>query len=94
MANVSWSVPGTSDNWNITTNWTGLPVGESYPGQSIADDVTIGGSGIAISAYVVTFDVTSATVGSITIEGGFFDKNLTTLRMTAGNTLNIQAVTR
>ena len=30
MANVDWSIPGTSGNWNSATNWTGL-VGESYP---------------------------------------------------------------
>ena len=43
MAKVSWSVPGTSGNWNSPSNWTGLPVSEGYPGDDIlgADDVTI-----------------------------------------------------
>ena len=68
MANVDWTDPGTSDNWSSATNWTGL-VGESYPGQfaAVADIVTIGASN---SAYVVTFNVPTATIGSLAIEGG------------------------
>ena len=49
--------------------------------------MTIGASN---SAYVVTFDVPSATISSLTIEGGNGPNHLTTLRMTAGNALNIQ----
>ena len=49
--------------------------------------MTIGGSN---SAYVVTFNVPSATISSLTIEGGNGANHVTTLRMTAGNTLNIQ----
>jgi hypothetical protein len=92
MANVSWRVPGTSDDWSILANWTEL-VGESYPGQfaGAADNVTIGASNSAF--VVVTFDVPSgvpsATIGSLTIEGGNGGSQVTTLRMTAGNTLNI-----
>ena len=88
MPNVSWRVPGTSGNWNSATNWTGL-VGESFPGQvgSAGDIVTIGGTN---GAYIVTFDVLSATIGSFTIEGGNGASQVTTLRMTAGDTLNIQ----
>ena len=61
----------------------------AYPGQLLpsADIVTIGGSN---SAYVVTFDVPSATLSSLTIEGGNGANHVTTLRMTAGDTLNIQ----
>ena len=88
MPNVSWRVPGTSGNWNSATNWTGL-VGESFPGQvgSAGDIVTIGGTN---GAYIVTFNVLSATIGSFTIEGGNGASQVTTLRMTAGDTLNIQ----
>jgi hypothetical protein len=78
MANVSWSVPGSSGNWDSTTNWTGL-IGESFPGQDGAagDCVTIGASN---STYVVTFDVSSATISSLTIEGGNGGSQVTTLR--------------
>ncbi len=88
MPNVSWTSPGTSGNWSSTANWTGL-VGESYPGQlAVAGDlVTIGGTN---SSYVVTFDVSSATISSLDIEGGNSGSQATTLRMTAGDTLNIQ----
>ena len=88
MPNVSWTDPGTSDVWSSATNWTGL-VGESYPGQFAAsgDIVTIAASN---SAYVVTFDVSNATISSLTIEGGNGASQVTTLRMTAGDTLNIQ----
>ena len=89
MANATWRDPGTSGDWSSTTNWTGLTGGALYPGQSpIAGDlVTIGGTN---SAYVVTFDVPSATISSLTIDGGNGPNHLTTLRMTAGNVLNIQ----
>jgi hypothetical protein len=88
MANVSWSNPGTSGNWDSTTNWTGL-VGETYPGQFAAtgDMVTIEASN---SAYVVTFNVMSATISSLSIQGGNGASQVTTLRMTSGDTLNIQ----
>ena len=89
MPNVSWLIPGTKGNWDNATNWTGL-VGESYPGQNAADNVTIGASN---SAYVVTFNlpsgVPSATISSLTIEGGNGGSQVTTLRMTADKTLNI-----
>ena len=88
MPDVSWSDPGISSNWSVATNWTGLLVGTSYPGQiAVGDLVTIGASN---TAYVVTFDVPSATISSLTIEGGNGGNHFTTLRMTAGNTLNIQ----
>ena len=87
MPNVSWSDPGTSGNWNSATNWTGLAGGTIFPGQVVADTVTIGSSN---SAFVVTFDVLSATLSSLTIEGGNGGSQVTTLRMTAGDTLNIQ----
>ena len=67
MANVSWSNPGTSGDWSSTTHWAGLTGGESYPGSSLGDSVTIGGSN---STYVVTFDVSTATISSLDIEGG------------------------
>ena len=88
MASVSWSNPGTSGNWDSTTNWTGL-VGETYPGQfaATADIVTVGATN---SAYVVTFNVASATISSLTIQGGNGASQVTTLRMTAGDTLTIQ----
>jgi collagen type I/II/III/V/XI/XXIV/XXVII alpha len=88
MPNVDWTDPGTAGNWSSATNWTGL-VGESYPGQvaAIGDMVTVGA---ANGAYVVTFDVPTATLSSLAIEGGNGGSQVTTLRMTAGNTLNIQ----
>jgi hypothetical protein len=88
MPNVDWTDPGSSDNWSVTTNWAGL-VGEAYPGQFAAagDIVTIGASN---SAYVVTFDVPSATISSLTIEGGNGTPHDTILQMTADNTLIIQ----
>ena len=49
--------------------------------------VTIGGSN---NAYVVTFNVPSASLGSLTIEGGNGTPHPTILRMTAGDTLDIQ----
>jgi hypothetical protein len=69
MPNVSWSDPGTSGVWSDTLNWSGLTGGESYPGQlpAASDLVTISGTK---SVYVVTFDVPSATISSLTIEGG------------------------
>jgi hypothetical protein len=88
MPNVSWSVPGISANWNGATNWTGLLVGTSYPGQTaVGDIVTIGASN---TTYVVTFNVPTATISSLTIEGGNGANHFTTLRMTAGSTLDIQ----
>ena len=88
MPNVDWTDPGTTGDWSSTTNWTGL-VGASYPGQIAAtgDIVTIGASN---SAYVVTFNVPSATISSLTIEGGNGTPHETILRMTAGDTLIIQ----
>ena len=88
MPNVDWTDPGSSDNWSVTTSWTGL-VGASYPGQfaASADIVTIGASN---SAYVVTFNVPSATISSLTIEGGNGTPHDTILQMTADNTLIIQ----
>ncbi len=89
MASVDWTDPGTSGDWNSApANWMGL-VGESYPGQfaASADIVTIGSSN---SAYVVTLNVPSATISSLTIEGGNGTPHATILRMTAGDTLNIQ----
>jgi hypothetical protein len=86
MANVSWSNPGTSGDWSSTTHWAGLTGGESYPGSSLGDSVTIGGSN---STYVVTFDVSTATISSLDIEGGNGSNHFTTLQMTAGATLNI-----
>ena len=54
MASVSWTNPGNSGNWSITTNWTGL-VAESYPGETaaFADTVTIGGTN---SAYITGYE--------------------------------------
>ena len=88
MPNVDWTNPGTDGVWSLSTNWTGL-VGESYPGQfaSAADNVTIGASN---SAFVVTFNVPSATLSSLTIEGGNGGSHETILRMTADSTLIIQ----
>jgi len=86
MPNVDWSDPGTSGNWDSATNWTGLAGGTSYPGQVVADTVTIGSSN---GAFVVTFDVLSATLNSLTVEGGNGGSHETILRMTAGDTLNI-----
>ena len=88
MANTNWRDPGTSGDWSITTNWSGLTGGALYPGQSpIAGDlVTIGGTN---RAYIVTFDVPSATLSSLTIDGGNGPNHVTTLRMTAGNVLNV-----
>ncbi len=95
MANVSWSVPGTSGNWDstTTTNWTGLAVGESYPGQAgFPDAVTIGTNiSLGNSAYTVTFNVLNATVGSLEIDGGIGAANSTTLELQDNNTLTILA---
>ena len=68
MANVSWTDPGTSGDWSGTLHWSGLTGGESYPGQfPVATDlVTIGGTN---GAYVVTFDVSHATISSLTHRG-------------------------
>src|SRR6187399_3218274 len=90
MANTTWRNPGTSGDWSNSTNWLGLTGDALYPGQSpIAPDlVTIGGTN---GAYIVTFDVPSATLSSLTIEGGNGPNHLTTLRMMAGNVLNIQS---
>ena len=85
MANVSWTDPGASDSWSISANWTGLVTG-NYPGQFVADNVTIGASN---SAYIVTFDVPSATLSSLTIVGGNGTPHATILRMTADDTLSI-----
>ena len=85
MTNVSWGNPGTSSGWSTTANWTGLVGGELYPGQSPGDTVTIGGTN---GAYVVTFDVSTATISSLSIEGGNGANHVTTLRM-MGGTLNI-----
>jgi hypothetical protein len=88
MANVDWTNPGTDGDWSVSTNWTGL-VGESYPGQfaATADIVTIGASN---GAFVVTFDVSTATISCLTLEGGNGTNHMTALRMTAGDTLIIQ----
>jgi hypothetical protein len=95
MANVSWSVPGTSGNWDstTTTNWTGLAVGESYPGQAgFPDAVTIGTNiSLGNSAYTVTFNVLNATVGSLEIDGGIGAANSATLELQDNNTLTILA---
>ena len=88
MPNVDWTDPGTSGNWSSTSNWTGLLAGASYPGQTpVGDLVTIGASN---SAFVVTFNVPSATISSLTVEGGNGTNHATILRMTAGSSLNIQ----
>jgi hypothetical protein len=92
MATVSWSTPGNSGNWDTTSNWSGLLGGESYPGQSgfLPDAVTIGANiSLGNSAYTVTFNVLSATIGSLEIDGGIGASNSTTLEMHAGNTLTI-----
>jgi Hint domain len=91
MATVTWSVPGNSGNWDTTTNWSGLPFFENYPGQSgLPDAVTIGANiSLGNSAYTVTFNVLSATIGSLEIDGGIGASNSTTLEMQAGNTLTI-----
>ena len=92
MANVSWSVPGTSGNWNSTTNWKGLPGRESYPGQKAlrADKVTIGANtSLGNSAYTVSFNVPEATVGSLEIDGGIGAANSTTLELQGDDILNI-----
>ena len=88
MANVSWSKPGTSGDWDASTNWTGLPPGASYPGQiAISSDlVTLDGSN---GPYTVTFNVPDATIGDLTVVGGNGKNSATTLQMTAGNTLTI-----
>src|SRR6476469_7832594 len=86
MPNVSWTAPGVSSNWSRATNWTGLLADTNYPGQVVGDLVTIGASN---TDYVVLFDVPVATLDSLTIEGGNGANHVTTLRMTAGNTLNI-----
>ncbi len=87
MANVDWADPGTSGDWDTTANWTGLPIIEDYPGEvGATDSVTIGSTN---SAYIVTFNVLSATISSLTIEGGGGTNHSTTLQMTAGDTLNI-----
>jgi hypothetical protein len=89
----SWGIPGNSGNWDSTTNWTGLLGGESYPGQSgfLPDNVTIGANiSIGNSAYVVTFNVSNAIVGSLEIDGGIGAANSTTLELQGNNILTIQ----
>ena len=86
MANVNWSDPGTSGNWSSSTNWTGLVGGKSYPGQLVADTVTIGASN---GAYVVTFDVRVRPLVPSPSREGTARTHETILRMTAGDTLNI-----
>ena len=92
MATVTWSVPGNSGNWDDTSNWSGLVGGESYPGESgfLPDDVTIGANlSLGNSAYTVTFNVLSATIDALEIDGGIGASNSTTLELQAGNTLTI-----
>jgi hypothetical protein len=94
MAKVSWSVPGISGDWNSTANWTGLPGRESYPGQKAlrADHVTIGANtSLGNSAYVVTFNVPEATIGSLEVDGGIGAANSTTLELQGDGILNILA---
>ena len=53
--------------------------------------MTIGANiSIGNSAYVVTFNVLSATIGSLEIDGGIGGANSTTLELISGNTLTIQ----
>jgi hypothetical protein len=88
MASVLWKNPGTGGNWNVSGFWTGLPVGESFPGQVVAnaDSVTLGSGGI--KTYTTTFNVSAASIGSLTITGEASPGvHTTTLRMTAGDTL-------
>ena len=40
MANVTWT-SSSGGNCDTTTSWTGLTGGETFPGQSIADAVTL-----------------------------------------------------
>jgi hypothetical protein len=92
MAKVSWSDPGTSGFWDSTANWTGLPPRESYPGQKAlrADKVTIGANtSLGNSAYIVTFNVPEATIGSLEVDGGLGAANSTTLELQGGDILNI-----
>jgi hypothetical protein len=92
MAKVSWSVPGISGDWNSTANWTGLLGRESYPGQKAlrADKVTIGANtSLGNSAYIVSFNVPEATIGSLEVDGGIGAANSTTLQLQGGDILNI-----
>jgi hypothetical protein len=91
MATVSWSVPGTSDNWDSMAAWTGLPGGETYPGQvaANADDVTLGAAGSAAD-YVVTLNVANPKIGSLTVTGRTAaTAATTTMQMTANKPLTI-----
>jgi hypothetical protein len=84
MATVNWQRPGTSGKWSVSSDWNGL-IGESYPGQTVTDAVTLGG---APNSYVVTDDVASASIASLTFTVGN-KKATTTLLMAAGNTLSV-----
>ena len=87
MATVTWSTPGISGNWD-DANWAGLPLTESYPGENalLADRVTIGAS----TSFVVTFNVLSASIDSLEIDGGAGPQNSTTLELQGDNTLTIE----
>ena len=85
MATVSWKNPGTSGNWDSAANWTGLPGDETFPGQVPADaDAVTLNSGVSATDYVVTFNVTSASLDSLSVASS---TATTTLQMTTGDTL-------
>src|SRR5271166_1757463 len=58
MANVSWSKPSTSGGWDTMSNWSALPVGEGFLGQTTAGIVTLGSTN---ASYAVTFNVANGT---------------------------------
>ena len=99
MPTVNWTTPGISGNWDDAANWTGL-LGIFYPGQLfqllpsfpfLKDKVTIGANtSLGNSAYIVTFNVAAATVGSLEIDGGIGAANSTTLELQGGDVLTIR----
>jgi hypothetical protein len=96
MATVRWSNPGISGDWGDAANWTGL-LGIFYPGELFAvsplftDNVTIEANPrLGSSAYIVTFNVPSTTIGSLEIDGGIGAANSTTLELQGGDVLTIE----
>jgi hypothetical protein len=72
MANTyTWKVG--SGLWSTTGNWTTNPVGlNSYPGEAgTTDAVTIAVPGTNSVPIVVTYDPSSATIGSLTLSGNY-----------------------
>src|SRR5580658_6149393 len=86
----SWKTIEGSGNWSTASDWGTSPATGDYPGQTgTTDTVQLKAPSTAGASYTVTFDVASATIGSITLAG--FGNNLTTLSLASGNTLTVDS---